>query len=147
MVHGFMPACLAMLGFFLAAGMGRHGYCLAVARWPDIAVAVWASFLAGTALTPALLPWLPGRSFALKGVETGLVTAAILWWFAGYGVVQGTGVGLMSVAACSFFSLMFTGCTPYTSMSGVRRELRWAVPLQGATAAVGLILWLGALWI
>jgi hypothetical protein len=29
---------------------------------------------------PALLPWLPGRAFALKGAETGLATGAALWW-------------------------------------------------------------------
>lgn len=145
-VHGFIPALLATLAFFLAAGVGRHGYRLATTEWPGIAVAVWASFLVGVALTPALLPWLPGRSFALKGAETGVVTAAALWWCAGHGVVEGIGVGLMSVAACSFFNLMFTGCTPYTSMSGVRRELRWAIPLQVVAATVGLVLWLVARW-
>ncbi len=146
-VHRFMPTFLAMVGFFLAAGVGRHGYHLAVVQWPGIAVAVWANFVMGLVLTPALLPWLPGRSFAFKGAEAGVATAVVLWWFAGYGVVEGLGVGLMSVAACSFFNLMFTGCTPYTSMSGVRRELRWAVPLQIAAAAVGLVAWLVAKWI
>jgi acetyl-CoA decarbonylase/synthase complex subunit gamma len=52
----------------------------------------------------------------------------------------------MSLAACSFLNLMFTGCTPYTSMSGVRRELRWAVPLQIVAAAAGLVFWLVARW-
>ncbi len=146
-VHGFVPALLAMLAFFLAAGVGRHGYGLATTQWPGIALAVWASFLVGVVLTPALLPWVPGRSFALKGAQTGVVTAAALWWFMDYGVVEGIGVGLMSVTACSFFNLMFTGCTPYTSMSGVRRELRWAVPLQAAVATVGLVLWLVARWV
>jgi acetyl-CoA decarbonylase/synthase complex subunit gamma len=145
-VHRFMPALLAMLVFFLAAGVGRNGYSVAMVQWPGIAVAVLGNFLVGVVVTPALLPWLPGRSFALKGAETGLVTAAALWWFAGYGVLEGVGVGLMSLAACSFLNLMFTGCTPYTSMSGVRRELRWAVPLQIVAAAAGLVFWLVARW-
>jgi len=69
-----------------------------------------------------------------------------LWLFARYDGVEGIGVGLLSVAACSFLGLMFTGSTPYTSASGVRRELRWAVPLQVVTAVAGLFLWVVARW-
>lgn len=145
-VHRFVPGLLAMAAFFLAAGLGRDGYRLAVDQWPGIAVAVWANFLAGVVLTPALLPWLPGRSFGLKGAEMGILTGVALWLFGRYGVAGGVGVGLLSVAACSFLGLMFTGCTPYTSASGVRRELRWAIPLQIAAAVAGLVLWLLARW-
>ena len=52
--------------------------------------------------------------------------------------------GLLSLAACSFLGLMFTGSTPYTSASGVRRELAWALPVQGALALVGLTGWIAA---
>jgi acetyl-CoA decarbonylase/synthase complex subunit gamma len=93
-----------------------------------------------------LLPWLPGRSFAVKGAETGMVAGAALWLRWGYGVAEGLGVGLLSVAACSYLGLMFTGCTPYTSASGVRREMRWALPLQITAAVVGIVLWLTARW-
>jgi acetyl-CoA decarbonylase/synthase complex subunit gamma len=145
-VQRCVPALLIMLALFLAAGGGPGGYRLATEQWPGIAWAVWANFLAGIVLTPALLPWLPGRSFALKGAESGVVTGAVLWIFGRYGVAEGLGVGLLSVAACSFLGLMFTGCTPYTSASGVRRELRWAIPLQIAAAAAGLVLWLLVRW-
>lgn len=145
-VQRFAQALLVMLALFLGAGVGRDGYPLAVASWPGIAVAVWANYLAGIALVPALLPWLPGRSFALKGAEIGVVTGAALWLFGGYGQTEAVGVGLLSVAACSFLGLMFTGSTPYTSASGVRREMRWAIPLQIVAAAVGLVLWLLARW-
>lgn len=146
LVQRFMPALLIMLALFLAAGVGRNGYHLAQAQWPGIAAAVWFNYLAGIVLTPALLPWLPGRSFALKGAEIGLVTGAGLWLFARYDGVEGIGVGLLSVAAGSFLGLMFTGSTPYTSASGVRRELRWAVPLQVLAAFAGLVLWVVARW-
>lgn len=142
LVQRFVPALLAMVALFLGAGVGRDGYRLAVAQWPGIAVAVWTNYLAGIALVPALLPWLPGRSFALKGAEMGVLAGAALWVFGRHGLVEGLGVALLSVAACSFLGLMFTGCTPYTSASGVRREIRWAIPLQIAAAAVGLVLWL-----
>jgi acetyl-CoA decarbonylase/synthase complex subunit gamma len=42
----------------------------------------------------------------------------------------------------SFMSMNFTGASTYTSLSGVRREMAIAVPLQKAGAAVGLGLWL-----
>ncbi len=145
-VQRLIPCLLVMLSLFLAAGLGRHGYHLAMAQWPGIALAVWVNFLAGIALTPALLPWLPGRSFALKGAGMGVMTGAALWLFRRYGLAEGLGVGLLSMASCSFLGLMFTGCTPYTSASGVRREIRWAIPLQIAAAAVGLVLWVLTRW-
>jgi len=45
-------------------------------------------------------------------------------------------------AVASFLAMNFTGASTYTSLSGVRREMRVAVPLQIAGAAVGLMLWL-----
>jgi hypothetical protein len=142
----FVPALLIMGVFFLGAGVGRHGFRLEMAQWPGIAVAVWANYLAGILLVPVLLPWLPGRSFAFKGAELGLVMGVVLWMFGGTGLTEGLGVSLLSVASCSFLGLMFTGSTPYTSASGVRREIRWAIPLQIAAAAVGLVLWFVARW-
>jgi acetyl-CoA decarbonylase/synthase complex subunit gamma len=39
-------------------------------------------------------------------------------------------------------AMNFTGATTYTSLSGVRREMRVAVPIQAAAAGVGVVLWL-----
>lgn len=140
MVQGLGRAFLIMLGLFLACGLGRHGYRLAMDRWPGIAIAFWSVYFAGTALTPALLPWLPGRAFSVKGAILGLAVGAALWGGGRYSVLTGLSVMLLSVSACSYLSLMFTGCTPYTSMSGVRRELKWAIRLQIAVASVGLLM-------
>ncbi len=146
LVQRLATALLIMLVFFLGAGVGRHGYRLAMEQWPAIATAVWANFLAGIVLTPALLPWLLGRSFALKGAEIGIVTGSGLWLWTRYGLMEGVAVVLLGVAACSFLGLMFTGSTTYTSASGVRRELRWALPLQIAGVVAGFVLWLMARW-
>ena len=141
LAHEVVPAILIMLALFLADGLGRHGYRAVPAHWGGIAILVWVNVLAGVALTPVLLPWLPGHAFSVKGAATGVVTGAALWLCGKYGLVQGLSVGLLSLAACSFLGLTFTGCTPYTSASGVRREMRWAIPLQIAGAAAGLVLW------
>jgi acetyl-CoA decarbonylase/synthase complex subunit gamma len=41
----------------------------------------------------------------------------------------------------------FTGASTYTSLSGVKKELKWAVPLEIAAGGVGLCLWLGSRFI
>jgi hypothetical protein len=146
-VQRFAPALLIMLLFFLGAGVGRHGYRLATEPWLGIAGAVWVNWFSGIVLTPTFLPWLPGRAFSLKGAEMGVVTSAWLLWFGRYGWVEGLAVGLLGVAACSVLGLMFTGSTPYTSFSGVRREMAWAMPLQIIAAGAGLVLWLMARFI
>ncbi len=135
------PALLIMAALFLLSGASREGYRLATGQWPFLAAAVGANFLAGTVLTPLLLPWLPGRALSLKGAEIGLATGAALWWLGGLGPVGGAAVALLSAAAGSFLGLIFTGSTPYTSVSGVKREMRLAIPAQIAVAVAGLILW------
>jgi acetyl-CoA decarbonylase/synthase complex subunit gamma len=36
----------------------------------------------------------------------------------------------------------FTGCSTYTSLSGVKKEMRWALPLQIAMVTCGLAGWI-----
>ena len=144
LVHRVIPVVITLALFLVLSGLGRHGYRLDLEQWPWIAQAVGANACAGIVLTPALLPYLPGRSFAVKGAMTGAVLGAALAWFWPFGWLAGASAGLLSVAACSFLGLMFTGCTPYTSASGVRREMGWALPVQGALAVAGLAGWIAA---
>ena len=64
---------------FLAGLGGSSGY------WNNLmnhglfaAAALLSGVLAGTVLTPILLPWLPGRAFSLKGMVLGLLVALAL---------------------------------------------------------------------
>lgn len=142
LVHRLLPVLITMVLFLASSGLGPHGYRLALGQWPWIALAVVANAFAGIVFTPALLPYLPGRAFAVKGAVTGTVLGvafACLWPF---GWLGGVSVGLLSVSACSFLGLMFTGCTPYTSASGVCKEMAWALPVQCVLALVGLTGWL-----
>jgi hypothetical protein len=41
----------------------------------------------------------------------------------------------------------FTGSTPYTSPSGVEKEMRKAMPLQALAGLVSIILWIGAAFV
>jgi hypothetical protein len=44
----------------------------------------------------------------------------------------------------AYLGMNFTGASTYTSLSGVKKEMRWAVPFEIAGAVVGLGLWLGS---
>lgn len=141
---------LIMLVFFLLGGLGRDGYAWsrAATDGTQSALLFLTAFVAGTVLAPPLLPWLPGRALAMKGMWLGL--ALLL----GVGVYHGLYPGVLGSATtlaawcllipctASFAAMNFTGSTTYTSLSGVRREVRVAVPLQLLAAAVGVALWL-----
>ena len=85
----------------------------------------------GAVVTPALLPWIPGRAFSLKGAQVGLMWALLLsvtlapnW--SGAGLVA---LFLIAPAITAYFAMNFTGCSTFTSLSGVQKEMRIAVPV------------------
>jgi len=56
------------------------------------------------------------------------------------GVWLTTAMFLTLPAVSAFYTLNFTGCTPFTSISGVKKEMKVAVPLQITFAVTGLVL-------
>jgi acetyl-CoA decarbonylase/synthase complex subunit gamma len=104
----------------------------------DAVLTVGALF-AGAVLVPALLPWLPGRSFALKSAAAGLaMVAAFSPLLPGLG--QPGARALIYAAAASFIGLDFTGASTYASLSGVKKEMRLAMPAQAASVLLGLLM-------
>lgn len=101
---------------------------------------------AGTAATPLLLPWLPGKSFAIKGALCGLGWSLLWCAWAGAALTPGTATAatLALTAVSAFYGLNFTGSTPFTSPSGVRKELRWALPVMALSLVSAGLLWLWA---
>jgi len=106
------------------------------------------AWLTGIVLTPLLLPWLPGRSFSVKGFWTGAVVFVILLVS---GIITGdsilfpaalAGWFMIIVSITSFLGMNFTGATPVTSLSGVKKEMKYAVPLQLILFTAGLLIWL-----
>jgi len=139
---------------FLLGGFGGGlGFWANAARQGLFAVMAFvAALLAGTVLAPALLPWLPGRAFSVKGLGIGLVTA--LAYLASQGVDMSSWASRLEAlawlilipAVSSFLAMNFTGASTYTSLSGVKKEMRAAVPLQIGAAATGLALWFVSLY-
>ncbi len=138
--------------FFLVAGLGSGG-TFGDNVWTHGLFAVVALLLSlgmGAVLTPLLLPYLPGRAFALKGFFLSIWGVLLLLVIFGGGGVTWAGIlerlawVLMVPALTAFLAMNFTGASTYTSLSGVKKEMRWAVPLEIAGGGVGLALWLGA---
>lgn len=105
--------------------------------WADAAYTAGALF-AGGALVPALLPWLPGRSFAVKGAAAGLLVTAIIALAHDQTPAQFAARALIYGTAASFVGLDFTGASTYTSLSGVKKEMRLAMPAHALAFASGL---------
>ena len=104
-------------------------------------IAYAGAVLAGTVITPALLPWIPGRAFAWKGWLTGLLwTMIMLVFLKGYSQIALVGYLLLLPAVSAWFALNFTGSSTYTSPSGVLKEMRLALPILISSAGVGAIL-------
>ncbi len=135
-----------MLALMVLGGIGENVFSLsAVFSRGGPAIAVYLSgLLAGAVLTPTLLPWIPGRAFAAKGALTGAVLALPLLFGLGesLGPFSCAALALALPAVASYCAMNFTGSTSYTSPSGVEKEMRLAIPLQGAAVVIGGIAWL-----
>jgi hypothetical protein len=102
--------------------------------------------IGGGVLVPALLPWLPGRAFTVKGAVAGAVVALLallaLPGMLGMQSAWGWAAAILAISsAASYLGVNFTGSTPYTSPSGVEAELRRAIPLEVAGLAFALVCW------
>lgn len=109
------------------------------------ATAYIIGLLAGAAVTPLILPWLPGRSFALKGAVAGFVSGFLFCIFvhSQLGPMAIAAILTFATAVSSYAALTFTGATPFTSPTGVEKEMRRAIPLQIAAVVLACGLWIG----
>jgi len=112
----------------------------AMRRGAPVIGAAWLGLLAGGAATPLALPWLPGRSFSLKGAVAGGVAAAGAAAAFRRRLSPAAQLALLAgvPAVSSYAAMNFTGCSPITSPSGVELEMRRALPLQAAGCAVAI---------
>ncbi|MFC2091693.1 mercury methylation corrinoid protein HgcA [Elusimicrobiota bacterium] len=145
---GFKYIVLMIIVFSISGGLSLHGYSLrdAIEKTGGIVRNFTAAYAAGAVAGPLLLPWLPGRSFSVKGVWAGVLVMIIMslqgsFFNAGNALVPAAWI-LIITAISSFMVMNFTGASPYTSLSGVRKEMRIAVPLQAAALFSGTVLWL-----
>jgi hypothetical protein len=104
------------------------------------------SVLSGALLTPVMLPFIPFRSFAIKGWIVGALAVIIVGhilrsYFIHLWVLFAVAF-LFFPAASSYLALQFTGSTTFTGISGVKKELRIAIPFYIGSIVVSLVLFL-----
>ncbi len=104
------------------------------------------ALITGCVLTPVLLPWIPGRAFSWKGCLLGLIWAVCVnvlngWTILSpFSLIRGLGYLLVLPSISAFYAMNFTGSSTYTSLSGVLKEIKVAVPLIAIFIGLGSIL-------
>jgi len=132
LVHAALPTAVVMVALYFLTGLTG-------------ALAVLAAVLAGTVLFPALLPFLPTKDFSTKGIILGALVALPFAVSIGtvstlppWATVIAVATPLIIIpAVVAYMALNFTGCTPYTSRTGVKKEIFRYVPVMVLLAVTG----------
>ncbi len=98
------------------------------------------AILIGVVIIPIFLPIIPFRSFSLKGFLLSLIWAIVIGLLLKYSYIGLIINILLITPITSFLSLNFTGATTFTSISGVKKEVKIATPLFIISISAGLIL-------
>ena len=136
LVHVLLPMVIAAVMLYLLGGfLPSMGSIVAI--------------FAGVVLFPILLPWLPTPDFSVKGFTLGILMAvpfglaALLgklgeaWWPRALWAL----IFLLAMPpVTAYLALNYTGSTPFTSKSGVMREIFAYTPIMAVMAGVGIIL-------
>jgi len=132
--------------FFILSGLSQKGYSvdLVVGNGWKATVNLLAGYLAGCALTPVLLPWIPFRRFSLKGLILGIAVAFVLFitGMTGENPLETASWFLLIPGLSSFMAMNFTGSSTFTSLSGVQKEMKGMVPVQIVITGLGLACWI-----
>lgn len=139
---------LITLAIFVLSGIGPDIYSIptAISRGITAAGATIIAILAGAMMTPTLLPWIPGRQFWWKGLLAGGLAGLAYVWFGStkINIAEAFSLWIWIVATASFMAMNFTGATPFTSLSGVEKEMRRGLPVQCIGVTMALLLWIAA---
>src|SRR5664279_1912267 len=134
----------AMTVLFLISGLSSNGVSygnFSGAGGPAI-LKVFLAYISGIVITPMFLPYIPGRHFSLKGFFAGalLFIVLLLLKSAGENPIEILSWFFLITAISSFLAMNFTGTSTYTSLSGVKKEMKISVPIQIGFAIVSIIL-------
>ena len=146
------PALIIAPVLFLLGGLGGPSgfWANALNHGSFAAMAFLSAIVAGAVIHPLLLPYLPGRAFSAKGLFIGMIIALSLICLRGLelqtwpGRMEVLGWLLIIPALTAYLAMNFTGCSTYTSLSGVNREMRWSLPLEIGMGGSGLVIWIAS---
>jgi hypothetical protein len=99
------------------------------------------AILAGTVLTPVLLPLIPIRAFAWKGWIIGLLWTVFFGWYFWPQISWKQIVTYLLILPpiSAYLAMNFTGASTYTSLSGVVKEMGVTIPAMLISAGLGVV--------
>jgi len=135
LVHVILPTIAATIILYFLAG-------------PLAALAAITTALVGTVFFPVLLPFIPTHDFSTKGLILGGIVAipfavsfatnsTMLFW---ENVLIPIVLLLIMPALTAYLALNFTGCTTFTSRTGVKKEIFRYVPTMALMVVSGILL-------
>jgi hypothetical protein len=143
-IYGKFYLLAAMAVLFLISGLSARGLSFKAlsGEGGSVILKVFLAYVAGVVITPMFLPYIPGRHFSLKGFYSGSLVFIILFLlkFAGSNILEQLSWFLIITAISSFMAMNFTGSSTYTSLSGVKKEMKISLPFQAGFALLGIIL-------
>jgi len=119
-----------------------------LANW-TLAIQLLTAILAGNVLFPILLPILPTKDFTTKGLVLGMIVmlpfailpnAITVSGFPGIAEAYAITSFLIFPPITAYIALNFTGCTTFTSRTGVRTEIFSYIRLLVGMPIAGLLL-------
>jgi hypothetical protein len=131
---------------FIFSGVSPNIFSIdqAIQRGILLVFSSFTAIIAGAVAAPLLLPWLPFRQFWLKGAVVGLPACLPLLYFSwtSVGFLERAALCFWTLGVSSYLTMNFTGSTPFTSLSGVSREMRKGLVFQISSTILALTLWL-----
>jgi acetyl-CoA decarbonylase/synthase complex subunit gamma len=134
----------AMAALFLISGISSKGFSynnFSGEGGPAL-LYVFLAYFSGIVITPLFLPYIPGRHFSLKGFIAGATVFLflVILKFADKNVIELISWFFIITVISSFLAMNFTGSSTYTSLSGVKKEMKISVPFQIGFALIGVVL-------
>jgi hypothetical protein len=144
MMYRKFQLLIALLIIFFLSGLDKTGFIFSKMWGSSLfpLLSLTGGYLAGIVLGPLFLPWVPFRTFSMKGAFWGFILSALLGFLFKVPVLVGISLGLISIAIASFMMMNFTGSSTYTSLSGVKKEMKVALPFQIGFTSFGIILFI-----
>jgi len=142
------PSLAILLVVFVLSGISPDIFSFSAAWFRGLngAFAYLLGVVAGAVIVPTFLPWLPTRQFYIKGLLTGVIAGIIMILLLGSTITRLESVTLLLLATSvsSYAAMNFTGATPYTSPSGVEKEMRQGIPIQIIAVVIAIVTWVAA---
>ena len=142
------PSLAILLVVFMLSGISPDIFSFSAAWFRGLngAFAYLLGVVAGAVIVPTFLPWLPTRQFYIKSLLTGVIAGIIMILHLGSTITRLESVTLLllTTSVSSYAAMNFTGATPYTSPSGVEKEMRQGIPIQIIAVVMAIVTWVAA---